>query len=459
MHRSSMPRQPSKTLTMPERSADKTIFSLLEVTNSIRKTLSERYQSPFWIKAEMNRLNLHPPSGHCYPELVEKKEGRIIAEIGANLWKDDYDRINRLFLQLLNEPLKNGIHILFLARITYDPAYGLRLRIVDIDPGYSLGELERERLETIQRLKEEGIYDRNRLLHLPLLPKRIAVISVETSKGYSDFLQTLERNPWGYRFFFPVFPAILQGERAVETIIAQLRNIRKVLSHFDAVAIIRGGGAEVGLTCYNNYALCREIALFPIPVLTGIGHSTNETVAEKIAFRNAITPTDLADYLIQQFHNYAVPVSQALDRLAELTRQILKEENQHLFHAGRYFRSVTGSLLTRRRHEVQLGIRDLQRQSSGLCITGHQHLELARTRLTGQTAGFLAAVGKELTYLERTIGLLNPINVLKRGYTITLVDGRLAEYAGDIKENQLVTTIFTDGTVTSIAKEINPENP
>lgn len=444
---------------MPERSADKTIFSLLEVTNSIRKTLSERYQSPFWIKAEMNRLNLHPPSGHCYPELVEKKDGRIIAEIGANLWKDDYDKINRLFLQLLNEPLKNGIHILFLARITYDPVYGLRLRIVDIDPGYSLGELERERLETIQRLKEEGIYDSNRQLRLPLLPKRIAVISVETSKGYSDFLQTLERNPWGYRFFFPVFPAILQGERAVETIIAQLRNIRKVLSHFDAVAIIRGGGAEVGLTCYNNYALCREIALFPIPVLTGIGHSTNETVAEKIAFRNAITPTDLADYLIQQFHNYAVPVSQALDRLAELSRRILKEENQHLFHASRYFRSVTGALLTRRRHELQLAARELEKQSIGACTGARLHMDLTRTRLTAQTAGFLTTAGKELRYLERTIGLLNPANVLKRGYTITLVDGRLAQHTADVKKDQQITTIFADGTVSSIVKEITPDKP
>jgi exodeoxyribonuclease VII large subunit len=444
---------------MPERSADKTIFSLLEVTGSIRKTLSERYQSAFWIKAEMNRLNPHPPSGHCYPELVEKRDGRIIAEIGANLWKDDYERINRLFLQVLNEPLKNGIHILFLARITYDPVYGLRLRIVDIDPGYSLGELEREKLATINRLKQEGIFDQNRSLRLPLLPKRIAVISVQTSKGYSDFRQTLEQNPWGYRFFLPLFPAILQGERAVETIIGQLRNIQKVGRHFDGVAIIRGGGGEVGLTCYNDYALCREIALFPLPVLTGIGHSTNETVAEKIAFRNAITPTDLADYLIQQFHNYAVPVSKALDRLADLSRRILQTEKQHLLHASRYFRSVTGSLLHRRRHEVQLGIRDLQRQSAGVCITGRQHLDLVLTRLTGQTAGFLAAAGKELTYLERSIGLLNPDNVLKRGYTITLVEGRLVQHAAEVKEGQQIKTIFADGTVTSIAKEINPENP
>ncbi len=441
---------------MPEKSADKTIFSLLEVTASIRKTLTERYQSSFWVKAEMNKLNPHPPSGHCYPELVEKKEGRVVAEISANLWKEDYDRINRLFLQLLNEPLKSGIHVLMLAKIVYDPVYGLRLRILDIDPGFSLGELEREKAETIRRLKEEGIYERNKSLRLPLLPKRIAVISVQTSKGYSDFRQTLDNNPWRYRFFFPLFPAILQGERAVETIIRQLRNIRKLGHHFDAVAIIRGGGAEVGLSCYNDYSLSREIALFPLPVLTGIGHSTNETVAEKIAFRNAITPTDLANYLIQQFHNFAVPVGRALDRLTELSGQILKEERQRLFHTGRYFRSVTGLLLSRSRHELKTGIQELQRQSLRICSDGRQQVMLAKATLAGQTAGLLATEKKVLTHLEKTVGLLNPENILRRGFSITLMDGALIKSLSDVKEGRLLVTIFADGTVASIVKEINP---
>src|SRR5579859_2699175 len=162
----------------------------------------------------MNRLNLHPPSGHCYPEMVEKKDGRIIAEIKANLWRDDYQRINRLFLQVLKEPLKNGINILFSAKVTYDPVYGLSLRILDIDPAYSLGELEREKQEALDKLKAAGIYDANRLLPMPLLPKRIAIISVETSKGYSDFIRTIENNQWGYRFFYMLFPALLQGEKS-----------------------------------------------------------------------------------------------------------------------------------------------------------------------------------------------------------------------------------------------------
>lgn len=418
---------------MSEQLGDKVIFSLLEVTRSIQKTLQERYKSSFWIKAEMNKLNLHPPSGHCYPELVEKKDGRVIAEISANLWKDDYQRINEQFLQVLKEPLRNGISILFSAKISYDPLYGLRLRILDIDPSFSLGELEREKQATIDRLKKEGIYDNNRLLKIPLLPKRIAIISVETSKGYSDFMKIIENNVWGYRFFHMLFPAVLQGERAVGSIISQLTRIRSVLDHFDAVAIIRGGGGDVGLTCYNHYALAREVALFPIPVITGIGHSTNETVTEMIACKNAITPTDLADYLLQKFHNFAVPVQNARQLINELSKRVIKEEKLRLLHAVRYFRSVTGHLLTKMNHEMYTAVRSLQQQSRQMFLSNTQ----------------------EIAHLEKSVRLLDPANVLKRGYSITYKEGKLLKTIGDIAEGDLLNTLLSDGSVLSTAKKIN----
>ena len=434
---------------MPEQDGNKTIFSLLEVTKSIQKTLSQRYATAFWVKAEMNKLNPHPPSGHCYPELVEKKEGRIIAEINANLWRDDYVRINDLFLKVLKEPLKNGIHILFLAKIAYDPLYGLRLRIVDIDPSYSLGELEREKQETIGLLKSAGIYDRNRTLKMPLLPKRIAIISVQTSKGYSDFIQTIEKNPWNYQFFHLLFPAILQGERAVDSILKQLHRIKKVLSHFDAVAIIRGGGGEVGLTCYNNYALAREIALFPIPVITGIGHSTNETVAEMIAFKNAITPTDLADYLLQQFHNYSVPVQQAMEALIGLSGRVIREEKVKWLHSVKYFKSITGSLLIGRHHEIQNSIRDLRQQSRLKIQVRQQNVQQFKEKFFGRVTTFLATQSKEIHYLEKNVGWLNPENILRRGYSITLKDGRSVKSVGDVRKGDILTTILAGGKIIS----------
>ena len=349
---------------MAEARNERKVFSLIEVTMSIQKTLTERYKSSFWVQAEMNKLNYYPHSGHCYPDLIEKRDGKIIAEIRAIIWKDDFQKINNSFLSVLKEPLKNGINILFCAKITYDPKFGLSLRILDIDPAYTLGALEREKQEATERLKHEGIFHSNKALKIALLPKRIAVISVQTSKGYSDFLKIIERNEWGYKFFHMLFPALLQGENAVESIMAQLARIKRVKQHFDAVAIIRGGGADVGLTCYNNYRLSKEIAIFPLPVLTGIGHSTNETVSEMIAFKNAITPTELADYLIQKFHDFFVPVQRAQEKMIHISKRILKEENTRLLNSGKYFKSVTENTLVKNKHLISNELKDLINQAN-----------------------------------------------------------------------------------------------
>jgi exodeoxyribonuclease VII large subunit len=418
---------------MPEIINDRRIFSLLEVTKSIQKTLSERYTSAFWVKAEMNKLNLYPQSGHCYPELVEKKDGKIIAEIRSNLWKDDYQRINDRFLKVLKEPLKNGISILFCAQVTFDPVYGLSLRIIDIDPSYSLGELEREKQETIEKLQKEGIYHTNRSLPMALLPKRIAIISVETSKGYSDFLKVIEGNSWGYKYFIMLFPALLQGEKAVETIINQLKAIKRIRHHFDAVAIIRGGGGDVGLTCYNHYALAREIALFPIPVITGIGHSTNETVAEMIAYKNAITPTELADFLLQKFHNYAVPVQKAQEVLIDKSKRLIKEEKLGLLNAVKYFKSVTGSMFIKTNNDIQNEYK----------------------KLVYQTTGFIKSQNLVIDHIQRHVDLMDPVNVLKRGYSITSVNGKVVKRPEDVKEGDELRTTLAEGSIISTVKQID----
>jgi exodeoxyribonuclease VII large subunit len=301
----------------------------------------------------MNKLNFYGQSGHCYPELVEKQDGKVVAQIKAHLWRDDYIRANDNFKAVLKEPLKDGIKILFLAKVSFDPAHGLALWIVDIDPGYTLGDLEREKQETIRRLQEEGIFNRNKTLKLPLLPQRIAIISVETSKGYADFLKVMETNSWNYKFFHLLFPSLLQGDNAIEAICAQLRRIRRVRSHFDAVAIIRGGGGDIGLSCYNSYQLAKETALFPIPVITGIGHATNETVTEMVSFSNAITPTKLAEFLLQRFHNFSIPVQDAEKVIRDRAHQLMKEARSELHSELKLFRSVAENVLTANRNEVR----------------------------------------------------------------------------------------------------------
>jgi exodeoxyribonuclease VII large subunit len=424
----------------------------------------------------MNKLNHYSHSGHCYPDLVEKRDGKVIAQFKSNLWKNDFQRINARFLSVLKEPLKDGIKILFSAMIQFDPSHGLSLRILDIDPAFSLGELEREKQATIERLNSEGIFAGNKKLKLPLLPQRIAVISVETSKGYADYLKIIEHNPWGYKFFHLLFPSLLQGERSVASIIQQLDRIRKVVKYFDAVAIIRGGGGEVGLSSFNHYDLAKEIARFPIPVITGIGHATNETVAEMVAFKNAITPTALADFLIQKFHDFSGPVIKAEELIANRSKRILKEEQLRLQNIIRFFQSVTKNRLHRSYRDIESASQKLSqhatfrthRENHALLAiaqrlkryprlvlqnAGEQLSEIG-TELKKNTVGLVDKEKNNLQILEKNVQILDPKNILNRGFTITLHRGKAVKNFSDLQPGDVITTVLAEGQAMSEVKTV-----
>jgi exodeoxyribonuclease VII large subunit len=433
----------------------KTVFSLLEVTKSIQKTIAERYSSAFWMKAEMNKLNYYKQSGHCYPELVDKQDGVIVAQVKSNLWKDDYTHINNEFLRVLKEPLKDGIKILFMANISFHPMHGLAIRITDIDPGYTLGDLEKEKQETIQKLQEEGIFNRNRSLPFPLLPQRIAIISVETSKGYIDFLKVIDGNAWNYAFFHLLFPSLLQGDNAVEGIIRQLERIKSVLAHFDVVAIIRGGGADIGLSGYNNYTLAKAIALFPIPVITGIGHATNETVSEMVSFENAITPTKLGEFLMQKFHNFSVPVRQAQEKIIDKSRRLISEQGTMFQTTVRMFRSVTEHILIKNKSTLRALSHSLIQQSQFRFRNERQYFILVRDGMKRNAQNLWSSSGQMLSNFERNIRNMDPKNVLKRGYSITMLNGRAVRNFKEVKEgDQLETAVFR-GSIQSIVMASN----
>ena len=456
---------------MPETINQRKVFSLIEVTTSIRKTIEERYTSVFWVKAEMNKLNHYSHSGHCYPELVEKTNGKVIAQMKANVWKSDFDRINHNFLRVLKEPLKDGIKILFSATISFDSSHGLSLRILDIDPSFSLGELEREKQDTLERLRREGIFNSNKALKLPILPQRIAIISVETSKGYSDFINVIENNQWGYKFFRLLFPSLLQGDKSIVSICNQLKRIKKIIKHFDVVAIIRGGGGDVGLSSYNNYELAKEIALFPIPVLTGIGHSTNETVAEMVSYKNAITPTELADFLIQKFHDFSVPIKKGEEIIVDRAKRILSDEKLRFQNFMKYFRSVTNSKLLRSKVEIKSQSETILRQSrflikgksqllngtkqevlkavATLLSTNKIHLADLIEELKSFPVQTLEIENGKVDAIEKNVRMLDPLNVLKRGFSITLYEGKALKSYTQVKPTDKITTLLADGRLES----------
>lgn len=426
------------------------VFTLLQVTQNIQNVVNQVFKTGFWVKAEVNKLNFYAHSGHCFPELVEKTNGKVVAEMRSTIWNSDVSRINANFIKTLGEPLKDGITVLLFAMVDFHPTYGLTLKISDIDPSFTLGELEREKQESIQKLKSEGIFSLNKTKNLPLLPKRIAIISVESSKGYSDFMQVIQKNQWNYQFETFLFPAILQGDNAAPTIIAQLKRIQKVIQHFDVVAIIRGGGGDVGLSCYNNYGLAREIAMFPIPVFSGIGHSTNETVSEMVSYRNAITPTELADFLIQEFHNFWVPVQKAQEKIIQMSREVLQNSRKQLTNEVNFLKAHLKLQLQSYRNVLDLSKQNLKGLS--LEFLSNQRTTINTVLQPNLIRSAKMSLKNSLILIEgqeKVVNLLNPLNLLKRGYSLTFVDGKILKSVENIQKGQRIQTQFVDGIVDS----------
>jgi exodeoxyribonuclease VII large subunit len=426
-------------------SVSKKTFTLLQLTQSIQKAIEVSFDGRYWIVAEMNKLNLYPKSGHAYPELVEKQDGAIVAEMRANLWKNDYERINQNFLHVLQEPLKDGIKVLMNVSVGFDPKYGISLTIHEIDANYTLGDLEQEKQNSIQALKKQGVFDLN--------------------------THVLEQNAWNYKFFHMLFPSLLQGDKAVADLTLQLNRIRKVVQHFDAVVIVRGGGGDIGLACYNNLNLCKVIAEFPIPVLTGIGHRINESVADMVAFKNLITPTDLGNFFIQQFHNFSLPVQRAEEALADKSLRLLSETKSKLHAFVLLFRSVVETTLVKNTSKIEtlrVGLRSktiqlvanekgsIQKLSKALANDARTLLTAERVSVSRLQEGMKNRINVRLSKeemkvngLENSVRLLDPRNVLKRGFSITLVNGKAVTEENEVQSGEEITTLLYNGTLKS----------
>lgn len=451
--------------------SDVKIFSLKQVTGIIQSKIELQFPSSFWVRAEINRLGYNPHSQHAYPELVEKENGRIVAQIGATLFARTFQSINANFLKVLNEPLKDGINALLHVKIQFSPLYGLSLNVIDIDPTYTLGELERERLETIKRLKSEGIFDANKKLKQPLIIQRLAIISGEGTQGFSDFMSVLKNNEFGYAFFSHVFSAVMQGDAAIESIQKQLSRIQKVRKHFDAVVIIRGGGGNVGMTCYNNYNLSRSIALFPLPVLTGIGHSTNEFVADLVAARTSITPTGIAAYLVDRIRDVEIPLLNAKDIILREIPERMATEHQLLGEYAFELRSLARLEMNRHResqdrlaqkmifktnrtlskeHVIQENILNtLTNATKNLVKSEKQTLRLGKDQLTRSFKQAHSEQSQKIESLSETLRLLNPIELLKRGYSITTNEKGILKSIKNINSGDVIITQFQDGSIKS----------
>ncbi len=385
--------------------SDRIVLSLVEVLNALSEGVRQQFPTSFWMKCEISKVNLYPYSGHAYPEIVQKKNQTIVAQTKAIIWENDFNRINQKLIATTGEQLKDGMSITCLAKMNFHPLYGLSLIITDIDPDMVLGQLEKERLDCIAQLKKYGVLNLNSTMPMEELPQRLAVISVPSSKGFSDFVQTLEAKKDKYKFFIKLFPSLLQGDKAATSIIDALKSIEVVKEYFDCVLIIRGGGGDVGLTCYNDFELCSAIAHFPLPVLTGIGHSTNVTVAEMVAYKNFITPTALAEFFLDKFESFDNSLNDIIQKISKVSHLILKEEDKTISYAQNIISMNAKNIIDKAKNDIKND--------------------------------------------EKYLQAINPINILKKGYSITLIDGRIINTINLISENKKIETILFDGRFTS----------
>ena len=380
-------------------------LSLSQLCAGISDSISADFSEAVWVRAEISELSVR--NGHCYMELIEKDEfsNRIVAKMRAVCWANIFAMLKSYFEQETGQALHAGLQILVSVLVEFHPAYGLQLNINDINPTYTIGDMARRRLEVIAQLQADGVMDMNKQLPFPTLPQRLAVISSETAAGYGDFCHQLQQNPYGFAFRTELFAAIMQGENAEASIIHALEQIFSRTEDFDAVVIIRGGGATTDLSCFDRYELALNCAQFPLPVVTGIGHLRDVSVLDMVAHTSLKTPTATAEFFINCMIRQA-------DTIAQLKQRLLQ---------------TIGNLSDKQQH----------------------HIDMLAMRFTAANERWLARQRNKLELLQKTIELHSPMRILKQGYTLTLKNGKPVTSASALAAGDQITTEFADGIVTS----------
>jgi exodeoxyribonuclease VII large subunit len=420
----------------------------------IRSVINSSFSQTYWVKAEIAKLNYQTQTNRCFPELIEKADNNIKAKINGVIWENDFHRINKLFTEVARQSLKDGMSVLFEAKVRYGPIYGLQLQIINIDPAFTLGVLAMEKQKSIEQLKSEGVFNKNKEVPFPLLPKSLAIISAETGKGFSDFMSIINAYASKYRILYRLFPAALQGDSAVSSITHQLAAISHNIQNYDSVLIIRGGGDELDLNCYNNYRLAREVAMFPIPVITGIGHSTNDTVVEMVAHHSNITPTDVAYFILGHFVAFENRVVEAQSRLSFITEKLLITENQRVNELVRAVKSDSMPLIRQNAAVLNSFMTSLTKNARKHLANNMQLLSAFVKKLgAGKKLQITQAIA-QLRLIDEKITILNPENVLKRGYSITTINGKLIKDVASLKSEDTISTELSSGIIKSKVEKI-----
>lgn len=428
-------------------------LSLHELTQRIAAVVNSSFEDPVWIVAELSDVRV-AANGHCYMTLIEKepRRGTTLASVRGMIWANRWWLLRDSFEQQTGQSFTSGLKVMIQVQVSMHELYGLSLNILDIDPTYTLGELARRRLEILKQLKEEGVIDMNRELPFPILPRRIAIISAEGAAGYGDFLKQLSQNTFGLKFYCHLFPATMQGQQTESSVIAALERIFEVQDYFDVVVIIRGGGATVDLASFDSYQLAFNVANFPIPVITGIGHDRDETVLDHVAHTSVKTPTAAAALLIDKMADQLQNVLDLQEEIKDHLEQRMNDEHQRLQRFGNAVRN-THVTLTQQIGRLEMMGQKIQGSAHQRILRENNRIEMMSQTIRLHIGQHMQRDKDKLSFFEKTIQMAQPDNILKRGFSITRLDGHAVKSASSVPKGSMLKIQTADGELTAQALE------
>ena len=407
-------------------------YTLRQLNLLVREAIEDALPDEYWVEAELSECREN--SGHCYMELIEKDErsNTPVARASAKCWRQTWMMVKPYFERTTGQPLRAGMKVLLRVYAQFHETYGFSWIVSDIDPTYTLGDMARKRQEIIRQLKEEGVFDLQRELRIPTFAQRIAVISAQNAAGYGDFCRQLEDNDYGFRFDVQLFPAIMQGEQVEQSVISALNQIYNLHSplNFDVVVIIRGGGATADLSGFDTLALAENVAQFPIPIITGIGHDRDESILDMVANTRVKTPTAAAALLIDN-------LLRVLERLDDASQRISYAVNQRISNQKTKIATMTTLIPT-------LALRVVSDQ--------RHRIELLENRLPVAIERRLTNQKHLLESLSIKLQGFDPQLLLSRGYSITLHNGRAVRDPRQLKPGDEIETRVEKGTIHSVVK-------
>ena len=451
-------------------------LTLLELNKSIQEKVNSNFPNALWVIAEISELKLNK-NGHCYLELVEKDiiTDNIITKSRATIWAFTFRMLRPYFESTTGYELKSGIKILVQVNVEFHELYGLSLNISDIDPNYTLGDLAQKKAETLNKLESEGVINMNKEIPFPIVPQKIAVISSYSAAGYQDFIKQLENNNSGYKFYTKLFPSVMQGLQAEESIINSLENIYNYEDFFDIVVIIRGGGSQADLSCFNNYLIAANIAQFPIPVLTGIGHDKDESIADIVAHKKLKTPTAVSEYIIEKTSVFEDKLYSLKDNILGIVSDYVQDQKTILTHFAAITVPSARNNLDKSNYQLNIiiekfknNIKNYSQEKINYLVKLSNSVEKNSTKTIFNQFETLNSIENTLRFISfqyvqkqyLTIDnlltkttLLNPENILKRGYSITYLKGEKLNNLTKINENDEIITKLYSGFIRSTVKE------